>query len=76
MPIGRCSYKRVQKQHGRGWEIVNVLAPHITDFFKLLLAKARIPQAWKQAKLTPIHKKGPVTSAENYWMIAVSGMPN
>ena len=50
-----------------------MLAPHITDFFRLLLTKAHIPRSWKEAKLTPLHKKGPTASAENYRMIAVSG---
>jgi len=66
------AYKRVPKQQGRGTENIHVLAPHITSFFHLLLRKARVPDAWKEAKLTPIHKKGPVISPNNYRMIAVS----
>jgi len=67
------AFKRVPKQHGRGWENVNVLAPHIAAMFKLFITKAHIPRSWKEAKLTPIHKKGPVTDPGNYRMIAVSG---
>jgi len=66
------AYKRVPRQQGRGTENVHVLAPHVTSFFQLLLQKARVPNAWKEAKLTPIHKKGPVISPKNYRMIAVS----
>jgi len=69
----KCAYKQVPKRQGRGWENVNVIAPHITAFLRLLYTKARIPRSWKEAKLTPLHKKGPITSAENYRMIAVSG---
>jgi len=53
-------------------ENVNVLTPHIMSFFQLLMKNARIPESWKEAKLTPIHKKGPLTSPQNYRMIAVS----
>jgi hypothetical protein len=54
------AYKRVPKQHERGWENIHVLAPHIATFFKLLI-KVNVPRSWKEAKLTPIHKKGQVT---------------
>jgi len=53
-------------------ENLNVLTPHIMSFFQLLMKNARIPESWKEAKLTPIHKKGPLTSPQNYRMIAVS----
>ena len=69
----KCAYKRVPKQQGRGWENINVLAPHIAALFKLLITKTSVPRSWKEAKLTPIHKKGPVTNPGNYRMIAVSG---
>ncbi len=52
---------------------VNVLVPHIAALFKLLIAKANIPRPWKEAKFTPIHKKGPVTRPGNYRMIATCG---
>eukprot|EP00983_Pelagomonas_calceolata_P058517 1145524-Pelagomonas_calceolata.AAC.2 len=67
------AFKRVPKQHGRGWENVNVLALHIAAMFKLFITKAHIPRSWKEAKVTPIHKKGPVTDPGIYRMIAVSG---
>jgi len=68
----KYAYKRVPRQQGGGTEDTHVLTPHITSFFHLLIRKARIPNAWKEAGLTPIHKKGPVTSPNNYRMIAVS----
>ncbi len=67
-----CACKRVPKQNERSWENVSVLVPHIAALFKLLIAKATIPRSWKEAKLTPIHKKGPVTQPGNYRMIAIS----
>ena len=45
------------KQHETGWENINVLAPHVAALFKLLITKANVPRACKEAKLTPIHKK-------------------
>ncbi len=61
----KCACKRVPKHNERSWENVNVLVPHIAALFKLLIAKATIPRSWKEAKLTPIHKKGPVTQPGN-----------
>ncbi len=46
---------------------------HIATLFKLLIAKANIPRFWKEARLTAIHKKGPLTQPGNYRMIAISG---
>ncbi len=51
----------MSRQDSRGWENVNVLAPHIAAMSKLSITKAHIPRSWKEAKLTPIHRKGPVT---------------
>jgi hypothetical protein len=58
---------------GRGTERVNVLVPYIARLFKLLYDKARIPECWKQAKLTPLYKKGPLLEPNSYRMLAVSG---
>jgi len=69
----KCACKRVPKHNERSWENVNVLVPHIAALFKLLIAKANITWSWKEAKLTPIHKKGPVAQPGNYRMIAISG---
>jgi len=63
----------VPKHNERSWENVNVLVPHIAALFKLPIAKATIPRSRKASKLTPIHKKGPVTQPGNYRMIAISG---
>jgi hypothetical protein len=51
----------------------NVLLPYLTQLFHLLLSKGCIPDSWKSAKLSPLHKKGPVLSPANYRMIAVGG---
>ena len=47
------------KPDGRGSERVKVLAPYIAQLFKLLYDMACIPACWKQAKLSPLYKKGP-----------------
>jgi len=61
------------KSDGRGSERVNVLAPYIAQLFNLLYDKACIPACWKQAKLSPLYKKGPLLDPNNYRMLAVSG---
>ena len=60
------------KPDGRGSERVNVLAPYIAQLFNLLYDKACIPTCWKQAKLSPLYKKGPLLDPNNYRMLAVS----
>jgi hypothetical protein len=59
------------KPDGRGSERVNVLAPYIAQLFNLLYDKACIPACWKQAKLNPLYKKGPLLDPNNYRMLAV-----
>jgi hypothetical protein len=61
------------KPYGRGSERVKVLAPYIAQLFNLLYDKACIPAYWKQAKLSPLYKKGPLLDPNNYRMLAVSG---
>jgi len=61
------------KQDGRSWKNVNMQVPHIAALFKLLIVNANIPRFWIEAKLTPIHRKGPVTQLGNYIIIAMSG---
>jgi hypothetical protein len=60
------------KLNGRGSERVNVLGPYIAQLLKLLYDKACIPACWKQAKLSPLYKKGPLLNPNNYRMLAVS----
>ena len=43
------------------------------DLMNLLYDKACIPACWKQAKLSPLYKKGPLSDPNNYPMLAVSG---
>eukprot|EP00983_Pelagomonas_calceolata_P039299 1137137-Pelagomonas_calceolata.AAC.1 len=59
--------------NGRGIERVNVLVPCIARLFKLFYDKARIPECWKKAKLTPLYKKVPLLEPNSYRMLAVSG---
>jgi len=61
------------KPDGRGSECVNVLAPYIAQLFNLLYDKACIPACWKQAKLSPLYRKGSLLDPNNYRMLAVSG---
>ena len=61
------------KPDGRGSERVKVLAPYIAQLFKLLYDMACIPACWKQAKLSPLYKKGPFLDPNIYRMLAVSG---
>eukprot|EP00983_Pelagomonas_calceolata_P032340 1014783-Pelagomonas_calceolata.AAC.1 len=58
--------------NGRGTEQVNVLVPYIALLFKLFYGKARIPESWKKAKLTPLYKKGPLIEPNSYRVLAVS----
>ncbi len=65
--------KEVPAVHGHGVEKKNVLAPYFARFFALMMEKAQIPEMWKAAKATPLHKRGPVLDPNNCRMLAVSG---
>ncbi len=45
---------------------VNVLAPHLARLFALMMDSAGIPAYWKEARLSPVYKKGPVLDPGNY----------
>jgi hypothetical protein len=53
---------------------VEALVPLLAEVFRFFLREGQIPQDWKLAKLTPLHKKGLNTIPQNYRMIAVSGV--
>ena len=70
----RCLQTRAQTTLERvGKNQCACIAPHIAPLFKLLITKANVFRSWKEAKFTPIHKKGRVTIPGNYRMVAVSG---
>ena len=51
----------------------NVLLPLLTDLFHLLLSDGVTPHLWHRVKITPLHKKGPSTSPQNYRLQAING---
>ena len=50
-----------------------MLLPFLADLFHLLLSSSVIPQAWKKTKITPLHKKGPLSDPANYRLLAING---
>jgi len=50
-----------------------VLLPLLTDLFHLLLSDGVTPHLWHKVKITPLHKKGPITSPQNYRLLAING---
>ena len=53
---------------------LNVLLPLLTDLFHLLLSSDGVtPHLWHKVKITPLHKKGPITSPQNYRLLAING---
>jgi len=49
------------------------LLPLLTDLFHLLLSNGVTPHLWHKVKITPLHKKGPITSPQNYRLLAING---
>ena len=47
-------------------ECANELKYHLTKLFNLTLTKGNIPNAWKSANVTPIHKKDEKDNPKNY----------
>jgi hypothetical protein len=50
----------------------NVLASLLCDMFDLCLRQGRIPESWKHARISPLHKKGDLHDPTNYRLLAVS----
>jgi hypothetical protein len=50
-----------------------VLLPLLTDLFHLLLSDGVTPHLWHKVNITPLHKKGPITSPQNYRLLAING---
>lgn len=44
----------------------NTLAPYLVKLFNKIVKTGNIPLTWKIAKITPVHKKGPIDKVENY----------
>eukprot|EP00983_Pelagomonas_calceolata_P029380 920537-Pelagomonas_calceolata.AAC.1 len=66
--------KLVQREDGRGFHSINVLTPCVSQLLILSCNELFVfPQEWKIDKITPLYKKGPLTDADNYRMLAVSG---
>jgi len=59
-PFIKYAEKEVPAVNGRGVEKMNALVPYFALFFALMIEKAQIPEMWKAAKVTPLHKRGPV----------------
>ena len=46
----------------------------VQQLFNTCLIKGQIPGVWKQARVTPIHKKGSMTDAKNYRPISLTSI--
>ena len=64
--------KTVRDDRGKS-HTENVLLPLLTDLFHLLLSDGVTPHLWHKVKITPLHKKGPITSPQNYRLLAING---
>jgi hypothetical protein len=52
---------------------VSILSALHIELFKLMMDKACVLACWKQAKLSPLYKKGHLLIPNSYRMLAVSG---
>ena len=52
-------------------KLANEIAPSLAHIFNLSFQSGEIPQDWRDATITPIHKKGPKTSPTNYRPISL-----
>ena len=53
-------------------EIADVIAPVITRLYRASLKQAKTPDAWKEAHVTPVFKKGKKYKAVNYCPISLT----
>jgi hypothetical protein len=50
------------------------LAPLLAHVFRSSLAEGRVPEDWKKANVTPIHKKGPKAEPGNYRPVSLTSV--
>ena len=53
-------------------EIVPTVICHLTRLFNRMVGEACVPQNWKEANVTPIHKKGPKCQPCNYRPVSLT----
>ncbi len=51
---------------------IHLLAPLLASLFLSVYTSGRVPRAWKEAHLTPLHKKDDPTLPANYRLLAIS----
>ena len=51
------------------------IANPLTLLFKQMLSVASVPEVWKTAIITPVHKKGPTNVLSNYRPISITCVP-
>lgn len=51
--------------------LADVIAAPLTDLFNSSLLRATVPEIWKQANVTPVHKKDSKSNVENYRPISL-----
>jgi hypothetical protein len=49
---------------------MKILFQPLTVFFSMVYRDNVIPEQWKMAKITPVHKKGPRNDVKNYYPVA------
>jgi hypothetical protein len=56
------------------YELQNELAGPLTEMFNLSLKSGRIPQDWRDARVTPLYKKGSKSNPENYHPVSLTSI--
>ena len=63
----------LQTEDENGKQIkTNVIAPALAQLFYKAITTNTIPASWKAARVTPIYKKGKISSPDSYRMLAVN----
>ena len=55
-------------------ECANELAVPLTTLFRNTMELSKLPREWKDANVTPVYKKGPKSSANNYRPISLTSV--
>ena len=56
-------------------ELVNEVAVPLSIIYSKSMASGEVPEDWRTAYVTPIHKKGPRTNASNYRPVSLTSVP-
>ncbi len=74
IPAAFLKHAVLVEQHERTTTRTHVLAPLLARLFHAVFTRGQVPALWREARLTPLHKKDDPTLPANYRLLAISSV--